>query len=129
MAERNPPLPPRPVLIAAREYVGPDDAREDVTDVTDRALVLRAVHEVLCTRHDIGKLLAELGSVATRLTVIEKKQRASGQWQEQAEDEITLVKDLRKTVKHWRSRAIGAAIAVIVAVVTAYVCMKLGIKV
>lgn len=50
---------PRPI----RELVGPDDAREDVTGVSDRALILRAVDASLRTQFDVGKLAGEVGEL------------------------------------------------------------------
>lgn len=107
---------------SAAEWVGPEGSREDVSSHTDRALLLRAIHEVLVLRHDFGKLLAEVSGVQKRLNHVSR-------WSQDAEDEITLVKDLRRTVKQWRSRTIGAIIAVLVLVAASYVCAKLGIKV
>lgn len=112
-----PPYPPKP----APEWVGPDGAREDVSGHSDRALILRAVHEVLIMRQDFGAVVRELGEVR-------KAQRRSGRWQEHADDEITLVRDLRRTLGTWKRRAYGALVAILVIVVGAYVCMKLGLR-
>jgi hypothetical protein len=48
-----------------REIVGPSHEEEDVTDISSRALVLRAIHESLVTRHDVGTMLAEVGRIAS----------------------------------------------------------------
>ncbi len=50
--------------INGAEWVGPPDAREDVGDVPDRALILRAIHEVLTMRWDMGAIMRELGAAA-----------------------------------------------------------------
>jgi hypothetical protein len=113
-------IPPRPA--PAPEFVGPPGAQEDVSALSDRALLVRMANAVFCLEHQVGGIARELADVR-------RQQRRSGRWQEHAEDEITAVRDLRKLVKTWRSRALAGAGAVLIAVATAYVLIKLGLKV
>ena len=104
-------------LQKAPEWVGPDGSREDVSAVSDRALVLRAVHEALCTRHDLGALVRELALVRRKV--------------DRGEEEITLVRDLRKALASVRrtmwKRTVGAFFAVMVILMAAYLAGKLGL--
>jgi len=54
---------PRPI----RELVGPDDAQEDVTGISDRALILRAVDASLRTQFDVGKIAGEVGALTDKV--------------------------------------------------------------
>lgn len=75
-AERRPPLAPAP------ELVGPDEAREDVAELDQRRLVMRALDEVLRLRHDTTQrdalLMRELGGVGQRLAALERRVAAGG---------------------------------------------------
>lgn len=107
--------PPRPRLTP--EFVGPADARgvrEDVSGWELRALVVRTLDEVLHMHTAIGGIMRELGRV-------QRKQSQDG-------EEITLVRNLRKDLKKARTWGRGTLTAILVLVVAAYVCMKLGLK-
>ena len=78
----NVPRPPR-----EPEWIGADNMREDVSHVSDRKLILRGVHEALCTRqvvelwskqHEkletrVGQIALHLLDVDRRVVVLEKK--------------------------------------------------------
>ncbi len=102
-----------------RDLVGPEGSVEDVTEVTDRDLILRAVHEVLVVQFQLGKLAAEVGELARK--------------QSRDAEEITIVRELRKDVKTWKRRAISFAGAVAVIVVAGltlgYLASRFGFKV
>lgn len=78
----NIPKPPRPGEHRSHarsegeertEWVGPEDRREDVTGISDRKLILRAVHEALCTRQDVLLWIQQHGRLENRMTAVERR--------------------------------------------------------
>jgi hypothetical protein len=66
----RPPPPPRHAS-RAPEWVGEGDTREDVSGQSDRRLNLRALHEVLCLRHDLGGIMTTVSGFDGRLQTLE----------------------------------------------------------
>jgi len=56
-----------------QEWVGEGDYREDVSAMSDRTLMLRALHEAIGIRHDVGRLLSEVSVATRRLAVLEDR--------------------------------------------------------
>ena len=121
------------------EWVGPHGGRENVTAETDRALIVRAVHELLVMQREMsdrfGKIFVDIGQIHSRLAAVERHNRGSQNDLEAlakvAKDsavEITTVHDLRMLLKSTKRKAWAAAGGIFVAIVTAYLCMKLGVK-
>ncbi len=124
MSAERPPHPPYPHLqpVERQEWVGPEGDQENVARVTDRDLILRCVHELMCMRQDFGKMLAEVGRWGQRVRTLED-------WRNGSDDEITAVRDMRDIVRRSKRTVLGVAVGAAAIVIAAYVCMKLGIKI
>lgn len=118
-----------PNIRRVSEWVGPKEAREEVSGYTDRALIIRALDEVLCLRFDLGKIVGEQGRAASRLLRLERRVHRQGNTLEEAEEEITLVRDLRKLVKRSKRRFWLAVVGLVATIATSYILMRLGVRI
>lgn len=102
-----------------------DAAVDEVTLLARRAAVRAndAANHALAAHQSVGVLTREVSELRSEVRAgfhrLEGKMRKAQESLSDAEDDITVVRDLRKAARRWRNRAVGATMAVIVAVLTA----------
>lgn len=89
------------------------DSGEDVTGWDVRDLVIRCINGQLAVSHQLGQLAAEVSG-------LKKKQTRD-------EGDLTIVRNLRAQLKSTRRTALGIIAGVLVIVIAAYVCKRLGL--
>jgi hypothetical protein len=89
------------------------DNGEDVTGWSERDLLLRCINAQLA-------LAQELGAVVRRIAELETKRTRD------AED-LTIVRTLRQQLRSTRRTALGVVAGVLVIVIAAYICKRLGL--